>query len=65
MRTKQEILKAYLDDGLNAQSDACLSMLTVVNVLEILIDIRDIIATNVVTALQILWDTTKAKGGEE
>lgn len=41
MRTKQEILKAYLDKGADAKSDAHLSMLTVVSILEVLIDIRD------------------------
>ena len=42
MRTKQEILKAYLDEGLDCKSDAHLSMLTVTSILEILIDMRDL-----------------------
>lgn len=43
MRKKAEILKAYIDKGADAKSDAHLSMLTVVNLLEVQIDIRDIL----------------------
>ena len=43
MRKKAEILKAYIDKGADAKSDAHLSMLTVVNLLEVQIDTRDIL----------------------
>lgn len=43
MRDKQEILKSYCEDGVDSRSDAFLSMLTVLDLLEVLIDIRDII----------------------
>ncbi|MBA7495177.1 hypothetical protein ES702_05756 [subsurface metagenome] len=43
MRTKEQIMKSYLDEGLSVPSDAALSMLTVVSLLEVLIDIRDIL----------------------
>jgi len=42
MRTKDEILQQYTKDGLDSASDGALSMLTVINALEVLIDIRDI-----------------------
>lgn len=42
MRTKLEILEQYTKDGLGSASDGALSMLAVLNLLEILIDIRDI-----------------------
>lgn len=45
MKTKAQILKAYIDKGADAKSDAHLSMLTVVGILEILIDIRDNLTT--------------------
>jgi len=43
MKSKAKLMKAYLNDGSSLPSDAALSMLTVVNLLEVLIDIRDIL----------------------
>ena len=43
MRKKGEILKSYIGKGADAKSDAHLSMLTVVNLLEVQIDTRDIL----------------------
>ena len=43
MRKKAEILKSYIGKGADAKSDAHLSMLTVVNLLEVQIDTRDIL----------------------
>jgi len=44
MRTQVEILEQYTKDGLGLTSDGALSMLAVINLLEILIDIRDILS---------------------
>jgi hypothetical protein len=43
MRTKQDIMAEYVRDGLASASDGALSMLTVMNILEVLIDIRDLV----------------------
>jgi len=43
MKTKDEIISRYTKDGLDAASDGALSMLTVLNMVEVLIDIRDIL----------------------
>lgn len=43
MRNKKEIMKEYLDEGKSMPSNGALSMLTVVNILEVLVDIRDIL----------------------
>lgn len=64
MRTKQEILKAYLDEGLGCKSDAHLSMLTVTSILEILIDIRDTLAADVTGRIAVLQDMVRHKGGD-
>ena len=43
MRTKDDIIGQYTKDGLDSASDGALSMLTVMNLLEVIIDIRDIL----------------------
>jgi len=43
MKSKQEIMESYLEEGKALPSDGALSMLTVFNLLEVLIDIRDVL----------------------
>ncbi|MBA7603965.1 hypothetical protein ES703_11083 [subsurface metagenome] len=43
MRTKAQIMNSYLEEGKAVPSDGALSMLTVVNLLEVFIDIRDVL----------------------
>ena len=64
MRKKEEILKSCFEERADAKSDGHLSRLSVVNLLEVLIDIRDILSVDLEARKALKKALGFTKGGD-
>jgi hypothetical protein len=64
MRTKDEILESTHHNALNAAGPTEVALIHGLHTLEVLIDIRDILAADTQGRLAVLKDIVKQKGGD-